>query len=86
MDLRFTIYDLQFMTDKLIKLQSPTVKELIKALRQLPQDAIITDSDVGNFVGINIKSEKHHWDDDGDGNPVDYDIAEFSFYSLDSDY
>ena len=74
------------MTDKPIKLLSPTVKELISALRQLPPDAIITESDVGNFIGINIESEHHHWDDDGDGNPVDYKIAKFSFYSLDSDY
>lgn len=74
------------MTAKLIKLITPTVKELIKELRQLPQDAIITESDVGNFIGLIIKSEKHHWDDDGNGNPVDYDIAEFSFYSLESDY
>ena len=74
------------MTDKLIKLQAPSVKELINALQQLPPDAIITESDVGDFIGIVIESENHHWDDDGEGNPVDYKIAKFSFYSIDSDY
>lgn len=74
------------MTDKPIKLLSPTVKELISALRQLPPNAIITEPDIGDFIGLNIKSEKHHWDNDGYGNPVDYDTAEFYFYSLDSDY
>ena len=74
------------MSKKLIKLLAPTVRELISALQQLPPDAIITESEVGNYIGINIQREHHHWDDDGDGNQVDYDIAEFSFYSLDEDY
>lgn len=74
------------MTDKLIKLRYPTVKELINALQQLPPDAIITEDEIGIYIAINIQYEHHHWDDDGDGNPVDYEIANFSFYSLDSDY
>lgn len=74
------------MKIKQIRLNAPTVGELVTALQQLPPDAFITESDVGNHIGITIQSEHHHWDDDGDGNSVDYDIAEFSFYSLDTDY
>lgn len=74
------------MNEKPIKLLVPTVREFINALQQLPPNAIITESDVGNFIGINITYENHHWDDDGDGNPVDYEIANLSFYSLDEYY
>lgn len=74
------------MNKKPIKLLAPTVREFINALQQLPPDAIITDPEAGNHIGITIQSEHHHWDDDGEGNTVDYDIAKFYFYSLDSDY
>ena len=75
------------MTNKKpIKLLAPTVRELTSALQQLPPDAIITESEAGNYIGINIQHEQHHWDDDGYGNPVDYEIAKFDFYSLDEDY
>lgn len=74
------------MNKKLIKLLAPTVRELIDALQQLPPDAIITESEAGDYIGIHIQHEQHHWDDDGDGNPVDYEFAKFDFYSLDEAY
>lgn len=74
------------MKKKNIKLLAPTVRELIEALKQFPPNAIITESEIGNYLGMNIEYELHHWDDDGDGNPVDYEFAKFDFYSLDEDY
>lgn len=74
------------MKTKEIYLNAPTVRELIDALQKLPPDALITDSDIGAYINLHIKSEHHHWDDDGCGKPVDYDIAEFSFYSTETDY
>lgn len=74
------------MKKKHIKLLAPTVRELIKALKQIPPDAFITESDAGDHIGMHINYERHHWDDDGDGNPVDYETAELSFYSLGADY
>ncbi len=68
------------MQNKPIELTQPTVEEFIKVLQQFPPNAVITESEIGYFIGVSIQYSKNHWDDDGFGNPVDYDMVNLSFF------
>ena len=57
------------MQNKQIKLIQPTVEEFIKALQQFPPDAVVTESEIGGYIGVCLKYSHDHWDDDGFGNP-----------------
>ena len=68
------------MQNKPIKLVQPTVEEFIKALQQFPPDAVVTESEIGGYIGVRIDYSHDHWDDDGYGNPVDCKTVKLSFY------
>lgn len=68
------------MQNKPIKLEQPTVEEFIKALQQFPPDAVVTESEIGDFIGVSVTYSHDHWDDDGYGNPVDCKTVKLSFY------
>jgi hypothetical protein len=68
------------MQNKPIKLIQPTVEEFIKVLQQFPPDAVVTESEIGLFIGVSFSYYHDHWDDDGYGHPVDCKFVKLSFY------
>lgn len=72
------------MQNKPIILIQPTVEEFIKALQQFPPDAVVTESEIGGFIGVRVTYSHNHWDDDGYGHPVDCKAVKLSFYDPES--
>lgn len=63
-----------------INITHPTVKELIQALKQYPEDALLIDTDCGHDTGIALESETLDTIDDS-GNPDTYTVVNLYIYN-----